>query len=52
MPMRNAYLIIAHGNYSQLEKLIKYLDCKNTDFYIHINSLWLICQMKPILRGL
>lgn len=39
MPMRNAYLIIAHGNYSQLEKLIKYLDCKNTDFYIHINSM-------------
>lgn len=37
--MKNAYLIIAHSNYEQLRRLIKYLDNKDTDFYIHINAL-------------
>ena len=37
--MKNAYLIIAHGNYHQLQRLLKQLDDENNDMYIHINSL-------------
>lgn len=37
--MKNAYLLIAHGNYDQLKRLIQQLDYKDNDIYIHINSL-------------
>lgn len=37
--MKWAYLIIAHGNYTQLERLVAYLDDEDTDIYIHINKL-------------
>lgn len=38
MIMRHAYLIIAHGKWDQLELLIKMLDYKNNDIYIHIDK--------------
>ena len=36
--MKHAYLIIAHGNWEQLEILINMLDYKNNDIYIHIDK--------------
>ncbi|WP_113886023.1 beta-1,6-N-acetylglucosaminyltransferase [Clostridium butyricum] len=36
--MRHAYLIIAHGNWEQLEMLIKTLDYPNNNIYIHIDD--------------
>lgn len=33
-----AYLIIAHNNFSQLEKLIRLLDDKENDIYLHIDK--------------
>lgn len=36
--MKNAYLIIAHGNYEQLRKLVVQLDDANNDIFVHINK--------------
>lgn len=36
--MRLAYLILAHGNKSQLERLAKSLVYPNTDIYIHLDA--------------
>lgn len=36
--MRIAYLILCHKNPEQVQMLIKKLDNKNTDFYIHIDK--------------
>jgi len=36
--MRLAYLILAHGNKSQLERLVKSLIYANTDIYIHLDA--------------
>lgn len=46
--MKQAYLIIAHGNYCQLKKLVSYLDNKNTDIFIHINLLVQMPNVKEI----
>ena len=35
---KHAYLIIAHVDFSILEKTIKLLDDENNDFYIHIDK--------------
>ena len=34
----NAFLIIAHNNFSILEKILRLLDHEENDFYIHIDS--------------
>lgn len=36
--MRHAYLIMAHGNYKQLQLLVNLLDHSDNDFYIHIDK--------------
>ncbi|WP_368250752.1 beta-1,6-N-acetylglucosaminyltransferase [Intestinibacter bartlettii] len=36
--MKHAYLIIAHNNFYTLEKLIKLIDDKRNDIYIHIDK--------------
>ena len=36
--MRLAYLILAHGNKQQLERLVKSLIYPNTDIYIHLDT--------------
>ena len=36
--MKHAFLIIAHGNWEQLYCLLKQLDNKNNDIYIHIDK--------------
>jgi len=36
--MRLAHLILAHGNPSQLERLVKRLMCTHTDIYIHLDG--------------
>ena len=36
--MKHAYLIIAHNNFYILEKLIKLIDDKRNDIYIHIDK--------------
>lgn len=46
--MKQAYLIIAHGNYNQLERLVAYLDDEDTDIYIHINKLVDMPDMEAI----
>lgn len=35
---RHAYLIMAHGNYTQLSKLVSALDDERNDIYIHIDK--------------
>lgn len=35
---KHAYLIIAHNNFNQLKTLIKCLDYKDNDIYIHIDA--------------
>ncbi|MBD9050137.1 beta-1,6-N-acetylglucosaminyltransferase [Ruminococcus sp.] len=35
---KHAYLIIAHNNFGVLEKLIKMLDYKHNDLYVHIDK--------------
>ena len=36
--MKQAFLIMAHKNYGQLDKLIKALDNKDVDIFLHINK--------------
>lgn len=36
--MRHAFLIIAHNNWTLLNRLIKRLDHPNNDIYIHIDK--------------
>lgn len=36
--MRHAFLIIAHNNWDQLKQVLKTMDYKDVDFYIHVNS--------------
>lgn len=36
--MKHAYLIIAHNNFPLLERLVRFLDSENADFYIHIDA--------------
>lgn len=36
--MKHAFLIMAHGNWELLQKLIKKLDHQNNDIYIHIDK--------------
>ncbi len=36
--LNNAYLIIAHNNWEQVRLLIRLLDCKYNDIFIHVNS--------------
>lgn len=36
--MRHAYLIMAHNDWDQLERLIELLDSKNADIYVHIDK--------------
>ena len=39
MPIKkHAYLILAHNNFYNLEKLLKLLDDKRNDIYIHIDK--------------
>lgn len=35
---KHAYLIIAHNNFEVLEILIKMLDYKHNDLYVHIDK--------------
>lgn len=35
---RHAYLIIAHTNWEQLQKLVSLLDDKRNDIYVHIDK--------------
>ena len=35
---KHAYLIMAHGNFSQLKQLLSLLDDKRNDLYLHIDS--------------
>ena len=35
---RHAYLIMAHGNHTQLSKLVSALDDERNDIYIHIDK--------------
>ena len=36
--MKSAFLIVAHGNFDMLKLLIKTLDYKNNDLFIHIDK--------------
>ena len=36
--LRHAWLIITHGNFSILEKQLRFLDSENADFYIHVDA--------------
>ena len=36
--MKSAFLIAAHGNFDMLKYLIRALDYKNNDIYIHIDK--------------
>ena len=36
--LRHAYLIMTHGNFPILEKLLRFLDSENADFFIHVDS--------------
>ena len=36
--MRHAWMILAHNNFPILEKLLRFLDSENADFYIHIDA--------------
>ena len=36
--MRHAWLILAHDHFSQLEKLIAFLDSENADIFLHIDA--------------
>lgn len=52
--MKHAYLIIAHTNWEQLQKLVSLVDDERNDIYIHIDkkvnieSLWLHTDKSPI----
>ncbi len=46
--MRLAYLILAHGNKSQLERLVKSLVYPNTDIYIHLDSKLAITEFADL----
>lgn len=35
--MKHAFLILAHCNWGQLQRLISLLDCKNHDIYLHVD---------------
>ena len=41
-PNKHAYLIIAHTNWNQLNKLVRVLDDLRNDLYIHIDQKSLI----------
>ena len=36
--MKSAFLIVAHGNFDMLKFLIKALDFKNNDIFVHIDK--------------
>jgi glycerol-3-phosphate responsive antiterminator len=36
--MKIAYLVLAHGNFEQLERLIKALDDEGAAFFIHVDK--------------
>ena len=36
--MRHAWLILTHGNFEILEKLLRFLDSENADFFIHADA--------------
>lgn len=36
--MRHAWLILTHGNFSILEKQLRFLDSENADFFIHVDA--------------
>jgi len=35
---RHAYLIMAHNNWNQLKRLVKFLDCSDADIYLHVDK--------------
>lgn len=45
-PNKHAYLIIAHTNWNQLNKLVRVLDDLRNDLYIHIDQKSLISFNK------
>lgn len=36
--MKHAYLVMAHGNFEQLQFLVDLLDCEQNDIFIHIDK--------------
>lgn len=44
--MKHAYLIMAHGNFEQLQFLVYLLDCKQNDIFIHIDKKTEICDLS------
>ena len=36
--MRHAWLILTHGNFTILEKQLRFLDSENADFFIHVDA--------------
>lgn len=44
--MKHAYLIMAHGNFEQLQFLVHLLDCGQNDIFIHIDKKTEICDLS------
>lgn len=44
--MKHAYLIMAHGNFEQLQFLVHLLDCEQNDIFIHIDKKTEICDLS------
>lgn len=36
--MKHAFMIMAHTNYSQLDKLLKSLDSRSVDIFLHVDE--------------
>lgn len=51
LTIRNAYMIMAHNNWSQLKLLISLLDDTYNDFYIHIDSKVKNVDMQDIKKA-
>lgn len=47
---RHAYLIIAHTNWKQLQKLVSLLDDKRNDIYVHIDKKSDISELRLTAR--
>ena len=48
--MRVAYLILAHANPKQLQRLVNRLSHTSVDFYIHIDLKVAIQSFKPLMQ--
>ena len=46
--MRHAYLIIAHAQWDQLERLLRLLDHPDNDLYIHIDRKARDCPVDQL----